>query len=95
MSGTWIGSCSEWRQVIVLRMEVTTSTILPIAMNLAIRTPYNIMIHIGLNSCQNLLECLQCHSYTHVRKLDLLHLGFTIGTFMFLCFFTISLCFPY
>ena len=41
---------------IMLRMVPTTSTILPITTNLAIRTSYSIVIHIGLNSCQNLLE---------------------------------------
>ena len=41
---------------VVLRVVMTMSTILPIAMNPAIRTPYSIMKHIGLNSSQNLLE---------------------------------------
>ena len=60
---------------IMLRMELTTSTIFPIAMNLAIRTSYNIMIHISLNGHQNLLECLQHHSHTQIllKPLKVLH----------------------
>ena len=41
---------------VMLGMVTTMSTTLPITANSAIRTSYSIMIHIGLNSHQNLLE---------------------------------------
>ena len=41
---------------IVLRVVTTSPTELPITMNSAIRTSYSIMIHVGLNGHQNLLE---------------------------------------
>ena len=41
---------------VVLRMVTTTFTEFPIATNTAIRTTYSVMIHISLNSHQDLLE---------------------------------------
>ena len=60
---------------VVLRMETTTLTILPIASNMTIRTSYSIMVHISLYSCENLLKHLQSHSHTQIilKPLKSLH----------------------
>ena len=59
---------------IVLRMELTMPTVLPISSNLTIRTSNWVVIHIGLKSCQNPLKCLHCHSHTQVLLKLLNHL---------------------
>ena len=41
---------------VVVQMEMTMFTILPITLSMAIRTAYSVMIHISLNGCKNLLE---------------------------------------
>ena len=51
---------------VMLRMVMTTFTILSIATNTTIGTTNSIMKHVSLYDCKNLLKHLQCHSQTQI-----------------------------